>query len=122
MTARIVMAFATASIPCRLSLQRVQQLDDEWSQWLDFNRTNVEAVPELPGVSVLHASMKILYIGASNNLREELLSRLSDSCSSNAKRFRYVLTSAYEAVKEKQVNEYVGKHGKLPPCMEQNAQ
>jgi len=98
-------------------------MSDEWSQWLDFDRANVEAVPESPGVCVMHASMKILYIGASPNIRQELMGRLSDSCTAKAKRFRYVVTPTFESVKEQQVKEYVNKHGKLPPCMEeQNAQ
>lgn len=96
-------------------------MSGEWSQWLDFDRANVEAVPELPGVCVVHASMKILYIGGSKNVRQELLNRLSDPCTANAKRFRYIATPDFESVKEQQVKEYMNKHGKLPPCMEQNA-
>jgi hypothetical protein len=95
-------------------------MSDEWSQWLDFDRANVEAVPESPGACVLHASMKILYIGAGQNVRQELLGRLSDPCTARAKRFRYVVTSEFESIKEQQVKEYVSKHSKLPPCMEQN--
>lgn len=90
----------------------------EWSQWLDFDRPNVEAVPESPGVCVMHASMKTLYIGGSRNVRQELLGRLSDPCTSKAKRFRYIATDDFEGVKEQQVKEYVSKHGKLPPCMD----
>lgn len=93
----------------------------EWSQWLDFDRANVEAVPESPGVCVMHASMKILYIGAGQNIRKELLGRLSDQCTAKAKRFKYLVTPVFESIREQQVNEYVSKHGKLPPCMEQNA-
>jgi len=95
-------------------------MSDDWSQWLDFDMANIEAVPESPGVCVMHASMKILHIGASQNIRQELLSKLSDPCASKAKRFRYILTPEFESVKEQQVKEYVSKHGKLPPCMEQN--
>jgi hypothetical protein len=91
----------------------------EWSQWLDFDRATVEAVPESPGVCVMHASMKVLYIGGGQNVRQELLGRLSDSCTAKAKRFKYLVTPEFESVKEQQVKEYVGKHGKVPPCMEQ---
>jgi hypothetical protein len=96
-------------------------MSGEWSQWLDFDRTSIEMAPESPGVCVLHASMKILYIGGSQNMRQELLNRLSDPCTSKAKRFRYIVTPEFEAIREQQVKEYVSKHGKLPPCMEQNA-
>jgi hypothetical protein len=95
--------------------------NNEWSQWLDFDRANIEAVPESPGVCVMHASMKVLYIGGGQNVRRELLSRLSDPCTAQAKRFKYLATPAFEAIREQQVKEYVDKHGKLPPCMEQNA-
>ena len=91
----------------------------EWSQWLDFDKANIEAIPESPGVCVMHASMKILYIGAGRNIRRELLDQLSDPCTGKAKRFRYVATPAFESVKEQQVKEYMKNHGKLPPCMDQ---
>lgn len=96
-------------------------MSGEWSQWLDFDRTSIEMAPESPGVCVLHASMKILYIGGSQNMRQELLNRLSDPCARKAKRFRYLVTPEFGAIREQQVKEYMSKHGKLPPCMEQNA-
>jgi hypothetical protein len=95
-------------------------MSTDWSQWLDFDVVNIEAAPESPGVYAMHASMKILYIGASQNIRQELLGRLSDPCAGKAKRFRYVITPEFERVKEEQVKEYVSKHGRLPPCLEQN--
>lgn len=96
-------------------------MSSDWSQWLDFDRANVENAPESPGVCVMHASMKTLYIGGSNNIRQELLGRLSDPCTGKAKRFRFIVTSEFQSVKDQQVKEYVDKHGRLPPCMEQNA-
>jgi hypothetical protein len=92
-------------------------MSSEWSQWLDFDRPNVDAVPESSGVCVMHASMKILYIGGSNNIRQELMGKLSDPCTSKAKRFRYIATPDFESVREQQVKEYTSKHGKMPPCM-----
>ena len=35
-----------------------------WSEWLDFDKTTIETVPESPGLYKMHASMKILYIGS----------------------------------------------------------
>lgn len=89
-----------------------------WSSWMDFDRTNIEAVPELPGVYMMHAAMKILYIGGAENLKQNLLKCLSDPCISKAKRFRYMATQSLESVKEKLLNEYLKKHGRLPQCME----
>lgn len=96
-------------------------MNEEWSQWLDFDSMNIEATPESPGVFVMHTSMKILFIGSSQNVRGELLGRLLDSCTGKSKRFRYIVTSSFEALREQLVKEYVDKHGNLPACMERNA-
>jgi len=95
-------------------------MSNEWSQWLDFEKANVKAVPESPGVCVMHSRMKILYIGANKNIRQELLDRLSDFCTGKAQRFRYIVTPEFKTIMKQQLKEYVDKHGKLPPCMDQN--
>jgi excinuclease UvrABC nuclease subunit len=92
-------------------------MSEDWSQWLDFDRQNIEAVPESPGVFVMHASMKVLYIGASANIRQGLIERLSNECSSKAKRFRYMLAQSPEDVKASLLQDYSEKHqGKMPLC------
>lgn len=96
------------------------KMSEQWSEWIDFSMANIEAVPESPGVCVMHASMKVMYIGGSPNVRKTLLDCLSDSCTQNAKRFRYLLTTLYEQTREQMLKEYVEKHGgKLPLCLEQ---
>jgi hypothetical protein len=93
-----------------------------WSEWLDFDRSNiVSIVPEISGVYKLHASMKVLYIGNSNqNLRQSLLDCFSDPCISKARRFCYAITESADKAKEQLLNEYRSKHnGKLPMCMEE---
>ena len=93
-----------------------------WSEWLDFSQSNiVSIVPEKSGVYKLHAAMKILYIGSSNQtLRQSLLDCLSNPCISKATRFGYALTYSADKVKEQLLNEYRSKHnGKLPVCMEE---
>ncbi|MGH9878723.1 MAG: DUF7508 domain-containing protein [Nitrososphaerales archaeon] len=89
-----------------------------WSEWIDFVQTNIEAVPELPGVYAMHAAMKILYIGNSANLRQGLLESLSHPCISKAKRFHYMTTNNHGEIKERLLNEYRQKHGRLPECMD----
>jgi hypothetical protein len=90
----------------------------EWSEWLDFDRTSVESVPESPGVCMMHASMKVMYIGGSANIRQILLECLLDSCTSKAKRFHYLLTPLYDQMKEQMLKDYAEKHGgSLPVCM-----
>lgn len=91
---------------------------NEWSEWLNFDRASVEAVPESPGVCMMHASMKVMYIGGSQNIRQTLLERLSDECTSKAKRFHYLLTPSYDQMKEQMLKKYAEKHGgSLPMCM-----
>jgi len=90
-----------------------------WSEWLDFDRTNVEATPELPGVYAMHTAMKVLYIGGATNLRQSLLELLSHPCVNKAKRFHYMLTPSPDAIRDNLLKEYHQKHGKLPQCMEE---
>ena len=90
-----------------------------WSSWLDFDKDSINNIPESEGVYKMHASMKILYIGNSHNLRQSLLESLSNSCLKKARRFSYALTESSGKINEVLLNEYRNKHnGKLPICME----
>ena len=105
-----------------MSADNVEEETLNWSEWLDFDRTNiVSIVPEISGVYKLHASMKILYIGSSNqNLRQSLVDCFSDPCISKARRFSYAITESADKAKEQFLNEYRSKHnGNLPMCMEE---
>ena len=100
-----------------MSNERIEALD--WSPWLDFNRDNIANIAESEGVYKIHADMKILFIGSSQNLRESMIGCLSDPCISKAKRFSYALLECADKVKEDLLDEYRNKHkGKLPTCME----
>lgn len=93
--------------------------DSKWSDWLDFDRSSVESVPESPGVFMMHASMKVMCIDGGRNLRQALLGRLVDPCTSKARRFHYMLTDSYEQTRDRMLKEYAEKHGgKMPLCME----
>jgi hypothetical protein len=97
--------------------ERIEALD--WSPWFDFDKDNIANIAESEGVYKLHAGMKILFIGNSQNLRESMLRCLSDPCMSKAKRFSYAIIESADKVKEELLNEYRNKHqGKLPVCME----
>ena len=91
-----------------------------WSAWLDFNKDTITDVPESEGVYKMHASMKILYIGNSDNLRQSLLESLSNSClNKGSTRFSYAIIESSDKIKEFLLNEYRNKHNdKLPICME----
>jgi hypothetical protein len=97
--------------------ERTEALD--WSPWLDFERDTIADIAESKGVYKIHAGMKILFIGSSQNLRESMLGCLSDPCISKAKRFSYALIESPDNVKEQLLNEYRNKHnGRVPTCME----
>jgi excinuclease UvrABC nuclease subunit len=90
-----------------------------WSDWLDFNPEQIASVPESAGVYMMHAAMKILVIGNSDNLQQTIKNSLKTPCTSDAKRFRYFVTSSHEEISKKLLKEYREKHdGKLPKCME----
>ncbi|HYG00241.1 MAG TPA: hypothetical protein VD815_09120 [Candidatus Saccharimonadales bacterium] len=92
-----------------------------WSEWLDFNHSNIttSAIPEKPGVFKVHASMKILYIGRSMNLKQSLLESLLDPCIGKATRVSYLITQNTEQVRDQLLKEYRESHGgKMPVCMD----
>ena len=95
--------------------------EDAWSEWLDFDESNITkaAIPDKPGVFKVHASMKILYIGSTMDLRRSLLESLSDPCVGKARRFSYLVTEKAEQVKDQLLTEYRENHGgNMPACMD----
>lgn len=90
-----------------------------WSDWLDYNIEQISKIPQESGIYMMHAAMKILYIGNSTNLKQTILESLDDNCTKDAKRFRYSVISNHEETKMQLLKEYQEKHdGKLPRCME----
>lgn len=90
----------------------------KWSDWLDYNQEQIAKTPESPGIYMMHAAMKILYIGNTDNLKKSITESSSESCVCDAKRFRYFLTQSHSDIKEKLLEEYKKKHdGKMPLCM-----
>jgi hypothetical protein len=104
-------------------IQPVNSRDDiqlEWSSWLDFNSNSIDKVPESEGVYKLHANMKILFIGNSKNLKRSLIQDLPNPCFNNNARFSYAITETADKVILTLLDEYRNKHdGKLPLCMQQ---
>jgi hypothetical protein len=95
--------------------------EEVWSEWLDFDQSTIStaAIPNKSGVFKVHASMKVLYIGSSMNLRQSLLESLLDPCIGKARRFSYLLTDKAELVKDQLLKEYRESHGgNLPACMD----
>ena len=94
--------------------------DVTWSEWLNFNKENISKTYTKPGVLRMHAAMKILYIGNTENLQNRLYEALEESCICDASRYCYIETSEHEQLKNDLIQEYKEKHdGKLPKCMEE---
>jgi len=89
-----------------------------WSDWLDFNSEQIAKIPTDSGVYMMHASMKILYIGNSANLRQTVLESINNPCIKDAKRFKYSSIDNHEQVRTQLIKEYQEKHeGQMPRCM-----
>ena len=96
-------------------MNKMQQI--EWSDWLDFNQDTVSKVPEVSGVFMMHAAMKILYIGGSENMKKTI-ENISEKCVSNATRFRYRKEKDFGRIKNELIGDYKKRHeGKAPECM-----
>ena len=89
-----------------------------WSDWLDFSQNGVLSVPEKPGVFMMHAAMKVLFIDNSTNLKKSLQESLTMPCVSEAKRFRFMVSDEHEKIKQDLIEDYKNRHdGKMPSCM-----
>ena len=96
-------------------MNKIQQV--EWSEWLDLNQDMISQVPESSGVFMMHAAMKILYIGGSENIRKTI-EGISEKGISNAIRFRYQKEKDFEKIKNELIADYKKRHeGKAPECM-----
>jgi len=96
-------------------MNKMQQI--EWSDWLDFNQDMISKTPETSGVFMMHAAMRILCIGGSENMRKTI-EDISEKCVLDATRFRYGQEKDFEKIKNKLIADYKKRHeGKSPECM-----
>ncbi|MBM2819145.1 MAG: hypothetical protein HW410_827 [Nitrosarchaeum sp.] len=92
--------------------------ENKWSDWLDFNVETISEIPQAAGVYMMHISMKILFIGGSENIKTAIQHN-TNPCVSRATRVRYMQTSSYEKITDELIKDYQSRHeGKLPQCME----
>lgn len=67
---------------------------------------------------MMHAAMKILHIGGSDNIRRDLKGALNKVCVSDATRFKYAEDADYHTAQEELIADYKERHsGDLPKCM-----
>lgn len=68
----------------------------------------------------MHASMKMMYMGNSENMQKRLKELLISPCTQDAKRFCFMETPSHEKIKDEILNDYKERHdGKLPKCMKE---
>ena len=90
-----------------------------WSDWFDFNEETISKIPQSEGVYMMHASMKILFIGGSENIKKSIQEKEKETCILKATRVRYMQTRSYEQVSKDLIKDYQDRHdGKSPQCME----
>ena len=95
-----------------------EMLDNKWSEWLDNNHEIIAQIPEIPGVFMMHASMKILLIGGSNNIKKSISEALEKKCASQATRLRFRAEENFEKIKEELIADFKKRHeGNIPQCM-----
>ncbi len=89
-----------------------------WSDWLDFNQETFEKIPKLPGVFMMHESMKILFIGGSENMKKSIEDASLKKDISKATRVRYRKEESFEKIKQELIEDFKKRHeGQLPSCM-----
>ena len=92
--------------------------ENKWSDWFDFNAKTISEIPQTAGVYMMHISMKILYIGGSENIKIAIQHN-TNQCVSRATRVRYMQTTSFEKITDELIKDYQSRHeGKLPQCME----
>ncbi len=92
--------------------------ENAWSDWLDYNEVTISKIPQSAGVYMMHVSMKILFIGGSENIKISIEGKNGEPCISGATRVRYMQTASYEQITDDLIKDYQDRHeGKLPQCM-----
>ena len=102
----------------KLVCKKMPDNENVWSDWLDFNKETISKIPQSAGVYMMHASMKILFIGGSENIKTSIQDKEKDPCISKATRVRYMQTGSYEQTTNDLIKDYKDRHeGKHPQCM-----
>lgn len=96
----------------------IEMLESKWSEWQDNNQESILEIPEKPGVYMMHESMKILFIGGSQNMKKSIIDSLEKKCVSDSTRIRFREETNFDEVKKELISEYKKRHeGNIPHCM-----
>jgi len=92
--------------------------ENAWSDSIDLKKETISKIPQSAGVYMMHVSMKILFIGGSENIKISIEGKNGEPCISGATRVRYMQTASYEQITDDLIKDYQDRHeGKLPQCM-----
>lgn len=106
------MAEAKRCLGCDLRL-RLSEFVPPPVNWMEFNASNVDTVPEADGVfQLLDESKVVLSITGTSNLRQELNEKLQDG--SNARFFLFELDPMYSKRESELIQQYIQEHGEMP--------
>ena len=96
----------------------IEMLENKWSDWRDNNQKVLSEIPEKPGVYMMHADIKILFIGGSQNMKKSINEALEKKCVSKATRIRFREEGNFDEIKNKLITDYKKRHeGNIPQCM-----
>ena len=96
----------------------IEMPENKWSNWRDKNQELFSKIPEKPGVYMMHASMKILFIGGSQNMKKSITETLEKKWVTKATRIRFREENDFDEIKNKLIVEYKKRHeGNIPQCM-----
>ena len=96
----------------------IKMSDDDWSNWLDFSQETFDKIPKSSGVFMMHAAMKISFIGGSNNMKKSIEETSLEECISKSTRVRYRKEKSFEKVKQELIVDFKKRHeGQMPSCM-----
>lgn len=97
----------------------MQNNELQWSEWIDFGEQTLSIIPSVPGVFMMHSSMKILFIEGTANIKKSIEEKKTHPCITNTTRLRYMKTPHYEKIEKGLITDYKNRHeGKIPLCMQ----
>jgi len=96
----------------------IEMLENKWSDWQDNTQEVLLEIPEKPGVYMMHVTMKILFIGGSQNMKKSIIKSLEKKCISQATRIRFREEMNFDEMKDELIADYKKRHeGNIPHCM-----
>lgn len=90
----------------------------ESGTWYPFTPSNLDLVPQAPGVYWLGVPNEIIYIGSAGNLHQRLTDHYytDDACIAQATQFAIGPCLNYKEREKLLLRDYLARYGSLPRC------